>query len=54
MMNKFEVVKLDHNGREDEFYRLGLPEPTQNLALAGLKAFQEEIKHKVPTLNQAK
>ena len=39
---------------EDEFYRLGLPEPTQNLALAGLKALQEEIKHKVPTLNQSK
>lgn len=39
---------------EDEFYRLGLPEPTQNRALAGLKAVQEVFKCKVSTLNQPK
>ena len=39
---------------EDEFYQLNLPELTQNRALAGLKAVQEEIKHKVSIFNQSK
>jgi len=39
---------------EDEFYRLDIPEPTQNRALAGLKALQEDIKSKVSILNQSK